>query len=311
MEFRTITIIIPVLLGVLLLGCDSEPKQSVTTPVYQTQQFRDYWHAGKAEVNAFDLTQSRYGESRPGKAVLIFVTEDLSKKFQVKLDDPSGRRNKINVLKLNFTKKFITGIYPYSLMLSVFTPVDRDREPSSLKVSMSSQEWCGQVYTQVNLRGNRYAITSHSYFEQEADERFSVRQALLEDELWNFIRLDHENLPTGEMNVVPGLFHTRLNHADLKVQAAIGERTETDSGYVYKLTFPEEKRNLSIRYAKAFPHQILGWTETWEEQGKTMETTATLEKTLYIDYWTKNKNEFQFLRDSLNLPNPYGVEQTK
>src|SRR5690606_24963330 len=131
---------------------------------------------------------------RKGKAVLIFVTEDLSKKLQVKLDNPSGQ-NKINVLKLNFTKKFVTGIYPYSLMLSVFTPTNRKKEPASLKATMSSQEWCGQVYTQVNLRGNRYVVKSHSYFEQEADDQFSVRQALLEDELWNFIRLDHEHLP--------------------------------------------------------------------------------------------------------------------
>src|SRR5688500_7788895 len=206
MEFSRVISVSTLLLSVFLAGCASKPKQEGTAPVYQTQQFRDYWHAGKAEVNAYNLMQSRYGESRPGKAVLIFVTEDLSKKLQVKLDDPS-RRNKINVLKLNFTKKFITGIYPYSLMLSVFTPVNRDKEPSSLKASMSSQEWCGQVYTQVNLRGNRYAVRSHSYFEQEADEQFSVRQALLEDEIWNFIRLDPENLPVGDLEVVPGLFH--------------------------------------------------------------------------------------------------------
>lgn len=304
MEFSRVISILTLLMGVFLLGCHSKSKQTGSVPVYQTQQFRDYWHAGKAEVNAFDLTQSRYGESRSGKAVLIFVTEDLSKKLQVKLDDPS-RRNKINVLKLNFTKTFITGIYPYSLMLSVFTPVNRDKEPSSIKASMSSQEWCGQVYTQVNLRGNRYAITSHSYFEQEADERFSVRQALLEDELWNFIRLDHESLPAGEVDVVPGLFHTRLSHVDLKVRRAKGEKTENDSAYVYVLTFPEQARKLSIRYDKDFPHKIFGWTETWQEKGETMETTATLDKALYTDYWTKNKNEFQFLRDSLNLPNPY------
>jgi hypothetical protein len=304
MEFSRITSFFTLLVGVLLLGCHSKSKPAGTIPVYQTEKFRAYWHAGKAEVNAFNLKQSRYGENRPGKAVLIFVTEDLSKKLQVKLDDHT-RRNRINVLKLNFTKKFITGIYPYSLMLSVFTPVDRDKEPSSIKASMSSQEWCGQVYTQVNLRGNRYAITSHSYFEQEADQRFSVRQALLEDEIWNFIRLDHESLPVGEIDVVPGLFYSRLNHADIKVRPAIAEKTDTDSAYVYHLTFPEQTRKISIRYAKDFPHKILGWTETWQEMGKTMETTATLDRSLYTDYWTKNKNEFGFLRDSLNLPSPY------
>jgi hypothetical protein len=302
MEFTRITFL--TLVSFVLFSCHKQSRQAEDPAVYASGEFHDYWHAGKAEVNAYNLTQSRYGESRPGKAMLIFVTEDLSKKLQVKLDDPSGR-NKINVLKLNFTKNFITGIYPYSLMLSVFTPVDRDKEPSTIKAAMSSQEWCGQVYTQVNLRGNRYAIKSHSYFEQEADERFSVRQALLEDEIWNLIRLDHENLPEGEIDVLPGLFHTRLNHVDLKVRTAHTEKSETDSAFIYQLAFPEQERVLMIQYAKSFPFKILGWRETWKEKGQTMETTATLDKTLYTDYWTKNKNQFQHLRDSLNLPNPY------
>ena len=303
MAFTRITIILLLALGAFLFGCEKK-SEPAAVPFHESEEFRTYWHAGKAEINAYDLIQSRYGEQRPGKAVLIFVTEDLSKKLQVKLDDPSVR-NKINVLKLNFTKNFITGIYPYSLMLSVFTPVNRDKEPATLKATMSSQEWCGQVYTQLNLRGNRYAVKSHSYFEQEADERFSMRQALLEDELWNFIRLDHQNLPTGPVKVIPGLFYTRLNHVDLKITDAIAEKSETDSANVYTLNFPEADRILSIRYGKRFPFQILGWRETWKEKGKTMETISTLDKTLFTDYWTKNKNEFLYFRDSLNLPSPY------
>jgi len=304
MELTRITYIALAVMGTILLSCEKNFKNAAHIAVFDSQQFRDYWHAGKAEVNAYDLIQSRYGESRTGKAVLIFVTEDLSKKSQVKLDNPVGR-NKINVLKMNFTKNFITGIYPYSMMLSVFTPVDHQKRPASLKASMSSQEWCGQVYTQLNLRGNRYAIQSHSYFEQEGDERFSVRQELLEDELWNFIRLDHQNLPLGEVKVIPGLFFTRLNHVDIKIESAVAEKSETDSTYSYNLTFPEQERSLTIRYGKNFPYKILGWKETWKENGKVMESTGRLDKTLFIDYWTKNKNQFQYLRDSLNLPAPY------
>ncbi len=296
-------IILPLVAACLLAACHEQTdRQSVQLP-HETDEFRSYWHAGKAEVNSYNLQQSRYGEQRQGKAVLIFVTEDLSKKLQVKLDDPSTR-NKINVLKLNFTKKFVTGIYPYSLMLSVFTPTNREKEPSSLKASMSSQEWCGQVYAQMNLRGNRYVVKSHSYFEQEADDQFSVRQALLEDELWNVIRLDHEHLPEGEIDVIPGLFYTRLNHTDLRIRPAVGEKSETDSAFIYLLNFPEEERRLAIEFEKTFPYRILAWKETWKERGKAMETTARLDRTLFTDYWTKNGNEFLYLRDSLNLPNP-------
>lgn len=298
---RIIAVILPVC--VFLFSCEKRsPDEGF--PTYQSEEFHKYWHAGKAEISAYQLRQSRYGEIRDGKAVLIFVTEDLSKKLQVKLDDPS-KRNKINVLKLNYTKKFITGIYPYSLMLSVFTPTNRDKEPASLKVAMSSQEWCGQVYTQMNLRGNRYAIKSHSYFEEGADAQFSVRQELLEDEIWNRIRLDHRSLPVGEIKIIPGLFYTRLHHVDLKIRDGLAEKTESDSSFTYQITYPDDDRSVSIHYEKDFPHKILAWKETWTENGKTQETTATLDETLYTDYWTQNKNEFQYLRDSLNLPNPY------
>jgi len=298
---RIIVFILP--FCVSLLSCEKRTTRE-GTPVYQSEQFHSYWHAGKAEICSYQLNQSRYGQSRNGKAVLIFVTEDLSKKLQVKLDDPA-QRNKINVLKLNYTKKFITGIYPYSLMLSVFTPTDPEKEPASLKAAMSSQEWCGQIYTQMNLRGNRYAVKSHSYFEEEADAHFSVRQELLEDEIWNRIRLDHESLPVGNIKIIPGLFYSRLHHVDLKVRDAIAERTGSDSSFLYRISYPEEGRAIAIHYEKSFPHKILAWKETWKENGKTLETTATLDETLYTDYWTKNENEFQYLRDSLNLPNLY------
>lgn len=297
-------IIALLVVSVPLLSCQKRSADKGPVRVYQSQQFSDYWHAGKAEINAYDLNQSRYGENHKGKAVLIFVTEDLSKKLQVKLDDPSSA-SKINVLKLNFIKKFITGIYPYSMMLSVFTPINRDKEPATLKATMSSQEWCGQVYTQLNLRNNRYAVKSHSYFEEEADEQFSVRQAVLEDELWNMIRLDHASLPLGKLEVVPGLFFTRLNHVPLKVKTATAEKSESDSAFTYKIIFNDPERELAIRYEKKFPFRILGWEESWNERGKTCRTTARLDKGLYTDYWTKNKNEFRYLRDSLNLPDPF------
>lgn len=302
MEFDRIIFLGLVVLSTCLSGCTK--KRAEGPQLYESDAFHAYWHAGKAEINSYELNQSRYGENRPGKAVLIFVTEDLSKKLQVKLDNPSSA-NKTNVLKLNFTKKFITGIYPYSMMLSVFTPTDRSKQASSIKATMSSQEWCGQVYTQLNLRGNRYAVKSHSYFEQEADEQFSVRQTLLEDELWNLIRLDHENLPVGKLKVLPGLFYTRLNHVELGIQSAIGEKSQSDSTYTYKLIFPDQGRSLLIRYEMKFPYKILGWQETWKERGKIMTTSARLDKTLYTDYWTKNRNEFRYLRDSLDLPSPY------
>jgi hypothetical protein len=269
---------------------------------YERDDFKQYWYAGKAEVNSYNLVQSRYGEPRKGKAVLIFVTEDFSERKQVKLDDPSKASNdKVSVLKLNFTKNFITGIYPYSMMQSVFTPVVRTEHPASLKLSMSSQEWCGHVYTQINLRNGKYDVSSYSYFEQEGDAKFSLKKTLLEDEIWNLIRLDPNGLPIGNIEIIPGLFFTRLRHLELKPESATASLSKSGDTIIYSISVPGHSRTLTIMYEDKFPHKILGWTEQFKEREVMQETKASLDETLTIDYWTKNKNEFQYLRDSLNL----------
>ena len=205
---------------ILALTC-CEPENTVTGSTEITEDFRKYWYSGKAEVNSFNLKQSRYGEERTGKAMMIFVTEDFSISKQVKLDNgEAAGTDKASVLKLNMTKNFITGIYPYSMMLSVFTPINEAQVPHTMKAAMSSQEWCGQAYAQVNLRHRSYEISSHSYFEKEGDENHNLTVTLLEDELWNRIRIDHKSLPIGEVDSIPGLFFSRLNHAGYKIERA-------------------------------------------------------------------------------------------
>ncbi|GAL73363.1 hypothetical protein [Jejuia pallidilutea] len=111
-----------------------------------SQQFKDYWYAGTAEISSYELNQARYGENREGTAVLIYVTEDFLPEIQVKANNQNTTN--IPILKLNATKNFNTGIYPYSIMQSTFYPVANNQH--ALKVSSSMQEWCGQMYAQLN-----------------------------------------------------------------------------------------------------------------------------------------------------------------
>lgn len=269
--------------------------------INHTKEFNEYWYSGKAEIDSYNLKQARYGEVHDGKAVLIFVTEPFSKSKQVKLDYPDkvGSDNQ-TVLKLNFTKKFTTGIYPYSMMLSAFTPVDEVR--ATPKVSMSSQEWCGHVYSQLNLDKENYHLSSFSYFEQEGDIEKDIPIGVLEDELWNMIRIEPNNLPTGDIQIIPGLFHTRLLHKELKAKAAHASLIKHDAFNVYSLEYPEDKRVISITFENNFPFKILRWKEKIIGlDGKEITTSAELDKTLITDYWSKHKNSDSYLRDSLNL----------
>lgn len=282
----------------------NEPNTKVPAQqVSLNDQFGDYWYAGKAEVSSYTLEQARYGEIRKGNAVLIFVTEPFSKEKRVKLDYPQrAGDDKVTVMKLNFTKKFETGIYPYSMMLSAFTPVDRYNFPNTLKTTMSGQEWCGHVFAQMNWGNSKYNVQSFSYFESEGDAKFDLENGLLEDEIWSLIRLDYKSLPTGKVKIIPGLFATRLMHKPLEPMVTEISLEEKEKQGVYTIEYPNE-RTLSITFSLSFPYKILSWEESYPGLGgKMLTTTGKLKESLYIDYWNKNSNADSHLRDSLLLP---------
>lgn len=280
------------------------PANSTNAADTPSAEFRAYWFAGKAELSSYTLDQVQYGRSNPGEAVLIFVTEDFRTDQQVKLE--SGDRSKATtVLKLNAVRKFVTGIYDYSVMTSVFMPVETRLFPHALKVTTSVQEWCGQTCQQLNLRGRQYRVMGHSYFEKEADDESSFDRAWLEDELWTRLRLDPESLPIGAMEVVPSLLFSRLKHQNLKPQPARAALTDTTfqglNVRVYTLDYPALARSVRLFFERPFPHQIIGWEETSFADGKTLTTRAVRKNTLKIDYWNHNHSADQVLRDSLAL----------
>jgi len=207
-------------------------------------EFKSYWYAGEAEISSYKLEQVRYGEIRQGTAVLIYVTEDFLPEIQVKADYPNAAN--VPVLKLNATKNFHTGVYPYSIMQSTFYPISNDQH--ALKVSSSMQEWCGHVYAQLNNRG-QFEIQSHSYFQGEADEDFKLEKSILENELWTKLRINPKTLPTGKLNSIPSFEYTRLKHKTIKAYGA--EATLTAN--TYAIHYPKLNRTLSITFNPNFP----------------------------------------------------------
>jgi hypothetical protein len=262
----------------------------------QSQEFKDYWYAGEAEISSYKLEQARYGELRDGNAVLIFVTEDFLPSIQVKAD----RYDKENtsILKLNFTKNFNTGIYPYSIMQSTFYPISNNQH--ALKVSCSVQEWCGHVYAQLNNR-DAFKIESHSYFESEADQDFTLDKVVLENELWTQLRLDPKSLPVGEFKAVPAMEFLRLKHIETKAYFAKAVNTKGQ----YIIYYHQLNRRLTINYNQEFPYEITSWEETYKDSygtnAKTLTTKGTLLKTRKSPYWSKNSNSDEDLRKTLQL----------
>lgn len=271
--------------------------------------FGAYWYQGQAELTSYELEQARYGEIHPGHAVLIYVTEDFSRAKQVKLDRPQeAGDDAVKVLKLNFTKKFNTGIYPYSMMTSVFAPVSPEGDPHALKVTTSSQEWCGHTFVQMNRAGSGYEVHGYSYFESEGDESKTFGDAVTEDELWVTLRLDPGRLPTGEVALIPGTMFLRLRHVPWGLQRAAASLTTAggaDGLMAYTLSYPELGRTLTIRFREAFPHEIEGWEETYSSGfgagARKLTTRATRKERMLTPYWTQNSLADAPLRAKLGL----------
>jgi hypothetical protein len=293
------------IIAYILCSC----KQDLEPP---TEGFRQQWYAGKAELTSYVLQQARYGEMRNGEAVLIFVTEDFSTNKLVKLDDPNKTGDKVRVLKMNMTKKFTTGIYPYSMMLSVFTPVSKNGEARTIKADCSSQEWCGHTFSQLKLNGGNYNWRLHSYFEKEGEQEEKIDAILLEDELWNRIRINPSTLPQGKSSVIPGLLWQRLSHTPIQEEEAVLNLSKADTFFIkdssaqlYTIHYTKAQRTLQIYFEPAFPHQILGWQESYPDgfgtNKKMLTTKAIRKKTIWLDYWKHNAVADSSYLDSLQV----------
>ncbi|WP_111670417.1 hypothetical protein [Algoriphagus litoralis] len=293
-NLQFLIIIFPILF--LLSACSSSTREGIND-----EQFAKYWYQGKAEINVFDLQQSRYGEVRPGKAVMIFVTEDFSKTKQVKLDNPEDRPSDAQkVMKLNMTREFVTGVYPYYTMLSVFTPVYE--EVHSPKITSSVTEWCGQAFTQLNYKNGNYHGKQFSYFESEGDSDLKIN-GVAEDEVFNLIRLNPELVPMGNQRMIPSLIFQRFAHIPLKAeQATISKKSAGSNQAEIEVVYDEIGRKLTVRYQEFFPYEILSFTETWTKANGDQEvTTATRSSMQLMDYWNKNESIFEPLRKDLGL----------
>lgn len=309
---KTATVLMLFCSGMLLFGMIGCREKEGTSP-YKNPAFAAYWDQGKAEITSYRLQQARYGELHEGSAVIIFVTEDFSRKKQVKLDDPfHAKGDAVHVLKMNMTKYFVTGIYPYSMMVSVFTPVKGNGHP--VKVTATNQEWCGHTFTQFNLHSYGYRVQLHSYFESEGEQQFKMSMQWLEDAVWTQIRLNPQALPKGNILMVPGSLSQRLRHSVIREERALASMDSLvvppswlatkGSLSLYTVQYPEQKRVLKIYFQTGFPHQILGWEELYPDgpQHALLSSRAVRDRSILLDYWNHNKNSDLPWRDSLNLP---------
>ncbi|MEM9930378.1 MAG: hypothetical protein AAF840_11205 [Bacteroidota bacterium] len=306
------------LLSLSFLACNAVQDQSSTpeipteakakVPGHFSGGLTEYWYEGKAEVNTYDLTQARYGELRPGQISMIFVSEDFLTDKQVKNDNYKNP-NSTPIIKTNMIRRFVTGIYDYSVMTSVFTPTKTDEQPHTLKVTTSMQDWCGQTFTQLNYAGGgHWNKQLRSYFEREGDVNEQVPADFLEDELFNRIRSGWENLPQGEFRIIPATSYLLLTHkpyqaarATTQLEDYVGNDFTGEQLKSFRVSYGGLGREFNIIFDATAPYIIRGWTETYSDRGRELTTTAKLSHQIRAPYWNQNGTADEVLRKNIGL----------
>ena len=275
------------------------------------EKFGDYWYQGEAELNNFKIEEIRYGEIREGSAVMIFVTEDFLTDKQVKLETAPAGRDHTTVLKLNYMEEFTTGIYEYNMMASVFSPVQVHKYPQTQKVTISSQDWCGHAFFQLNNNGKGFDLMGHSYFESEGDFSQTLPNVITEDDIWVKLRLNPDLLPEGEIQLIPGGFYQRFSHRDWAPATATTEHMAWENNddtfpgnnlMAYEISYPNLNRTLTIIYEAEAPYKIAGWIKEREgSDGETLTATSIRTNSIKSAYWRQHDNDDLNMRDSLGL----------
>ena len=270
----------------------------------------NYWSQGKAEVNVYEVSQNRYKENHSGQLVSVFVTEDFLTDKQVK-NERYINENSTWILKNIQLKKFTTGVYDYSLFNSVFTPINRNKFPKSLKVSASSQEWCGTMYTQFNLiLDTDYKVEHRSYFESEGDRVTRIKKSYLEDEVFTVLRMNPLLLPVGTVQLIPPANYIQLKHLRIQSYKAITSLIPNDKKEIsgsnlmqYKIVYPELNRSIHIVFENKAPYKIMGWFEKFPSSfdGKPRTTSIILKTQKMLPYWRQNSLKDKYLREELGL----------
>lgn len=271
-----------------------------------SSKFWKAWGDGKAELSSYRASVPRYGQRRQAEVVLIYVTEPMNRSTWIKDDYVRGRQ-RVPVLKLNYSLKFNTGLYPYSVLTSVFSPADRwsSERFAPAKISLTAQEWCGHVFASVWPSQKSFLHQLNSYFASEGEGRKIVptgKNTLYEDALMIQLReLDgpfHQGKTKWVGKVVPSLWRNRKQHRKLRPQRAsitrknITQKQRNVTEFTLQFASSGFRRTFTVEATGS--RRLLGWTSTDGER-------VTLHKTMRLPYWNLSRNRDSVYRKKLGL----------
>ena len=224
------------------------------------------WDDGLAEVALYDARRPQYGKIESYEAVFIVTKEDFNPQLNVKADTPYAGKQLLPVLKFNAYHSYWTANYPYHFLLSAF--VRRDDPSQLVKLTLGSQEWCGNTFKLVRpASAGRAQLVYHTYWDGEGDgtRALEVRAGdLYEDQLP--VALRGLRFATGtevRRRIVPSLIGNSARGGLEPVEAVMrvtGEETlATPAGRIAAWRVSVERTGLEQTwwFEKAAPHMLV------------------------------------------------------
>ncbi len=246
------------------------------------------WDDGRAEIDAYEASVRRYGVLRRLTAYLIVVKEDFSKKQLVKADPGHDPADLFTVLKLNHMIDYQTGIYTYHQMASAFF----ERPTMDLvKLSLTSNEWCGNTYKEYTRRAGGGALHAHTYWDNQAEATHDLpagADVVFYDALPLWIRsLPQAPGTVRTLRLVPSQIDSKGARPEIRsvtLRALGEERVNAPAGEFRALRWelldggPPE----TFWTARAYPHVLVAWDRP--DGGR-----YRLKWTQRLAYWTLNR----------------------
>ncbi len=280
----------PVSLAVLLFlspalcssGAKARAERAAEDRPFQRAWISDpYWTRGEAELSRYAGTVIRYGQPRSADLVFVVVTEKMRRDQLVKANqwnDPQG----MLVFHVNQILSFTTGVYSYRQMGSFFRSA-ADWRP--IKMTLGSQEWCGNTFKEIITFGDRNVFRFHSYWQDEGDGEVQLK--------WKGDFDYYDNLPLllralsgagpWKLNLVESQFSNRAPVPKLmpaEIRIAGNEALAVEGKPVGARIFEVKHEGKTDRYwvANDFPNLALQWKRS---DG----VNFTLKKSRMLKYW--------------------------
>ncbi len=235
-----------------------EPKPKVETVVPINQEtnktFTDYWKNSKTETTKYELKEDSISVGEGSLTFSIDYVEGVNK------------TDSIQTLHSDFTGEIHKENYDYSAMTSAYLPLNLTIRPHAMKVINSVQEPTVNSFLTLSQIPKSYEIIAKSTFKEKTKEHFVLERKNLEDELWAKIRMNPNDLPTGDIEMIPSFAYWQsvrkspnIYEAKAELKEYAGTEFTGKKLKIYNLDYSDLKRNLSIVFESDFPFEIVGW----------------------------------------------------